>query len=78
MSKKKSFEETIGELEATVQALESGNTTLEESLALFEKGVGLAKDCRTLLDNAEKRVSALMPNAEGELVKEPFADLDEQ
>ena len=64
MSGKKSqisdFEKALGDLEALVERLESGELTLEESLAQFERGIKLARDCQSALKAAELKVSALM------------------
>jgi len=46
-------------LEAAVQRLEVGDLTLEESIALCEQGVGLAKRCQAALDAAELKVEQL-------------------
>ncbi len=54
------FEKSIKELESIVAKLESGDTTLDESLELFEKGIKLSKECNKMLDTAEKKVSVLM------------------
>jgi exodeoxyribonuclease VII small subunit len=56
-----SFEQAFGELENTVQKLETGGLTLEQSLTLFERGQALAAHCNTLLDSAELKVSQLSP-----------------
>lgn len=49
-----------------VERLESGELPLEESLALFEEGVGLARDSQSRLDRAEKRIEQLLgADAEG-------------
>ena len=66
------FETSIKELEEIVKALESGSVSLDESLALFEKGVKLTKSCQKLLDEAEKRVSVLVNDGEGNIVKKDF------
>ncbi len=50
------FEEALKELEETVKKLEAGETTLDEAMELFEKGVGLTKNCRKILDDAILRV----------------------
>lgn len=63
------FEKSIKELEEIVAKLESGDTALDESLELFEKGINLSKECNKMLDNAEKKVSVLI---DGE--KQAFAD----
>jgi len=62
-----SFEEALRALEETVAALEAGDLTLEESLALFEKGQKLAALCNQQLENASLRVEQL--TAEGELAE---------
>ena len=61
------FESSLGELEALVEALETGNISLEEALAKFERGVTLTRQCRDLLKKAELRVDQLM--ADGEQVE---------
>lgn len=72
MAEKKTFEQSISELEEIVSQLEGGNVTLDESLDLFEKGIKLSKSCQQMLDAAEKKVSILMTNDDGEVVKEDF------
>jgi len=67
------FEEQLAELEALVDRLESGDLTLEQSLAAFERGVRLTRACQKALDAAEQRVRILMSSAEG-AEPEPFAD----
>ena len=54
-----SFEEAFDELETTVQQLESGNLPLEGAIALYERGMGLARRCSQALDAAELRVQQL-------------------
>jgi exodeoxyribonuclease VII small subunit len=53
------FEAQYKRLEETVAKLEAGNLTLEESLALYEDGMKLAKRCQELLRDAELRVTRL-------------------
>ena len=53
------FEDLYGKLEQTVEELEKGGLSLEESIALYEEGMGLAKRCQTLLDDAELRITKL-------------------
>lgn len=50
------FEDALKELEETVKKLENGETTLEEAMELFEKGVSLTKSCRKMLDEAQLKV----------------------
>lgn len=54
-----SFEEAFVELEATVQRLEEGELTLDESIALYEKGMRLAKQCEGALDAAQVQIEEL-------------------
>jgi len=56
-----SFEELYSELEATIEKLEAGNLSLDEALALYERGMELAKRCNIMLDNAELRIQELAP-----------------
>ena len=69
-----SFEKAFKELEEIVRKLEAGGLTLEESLALFERGTELAALCNELLDHAELRVRQLLPAPEGEVEAVPFED----
>ena len=70
------FEQAMAELEKTVEKLETGGLGLGESLALFEKGVKLARFLRAELDKAEKKVEILLKDDKGDLRARPF-DLDE-
>lgn len=54
-----SFEESFTRLEQVVQALQQGGLTLDESLALFEEGMLLAKQCSDRLAAAELKVIQL-------------------
>lgn len=62
MKEKPSFEEAFQELEKTVERLEEGELTLEESMALFERGMELVGYCSQLLDEADLKVKALLPS----------------
>ena len=68
-SKKESdidFEAALEELEALVGKMETGKLSLEDSLAAFERGVNLTRQCQVALDNAKLRVDALMPDGSSE------------
>lgn len=54
------FEEILARLNVVVEKLESGDLTLEDSLALFEEGVRLSRLGATRLDDAERRVERLL------------------
>lgn len=54
-----SFEAVYGRLEESVRRLEEGGLTLDQSIALYEEGMSLARTCQSLLDSAELRVTSL-------------------
>lgn len=59
MSRPRTFESALAELEARVARLERGDLELEEALKLFEEGVALVRECHERLDAAEARIVAL-------------------
>jgi len=73
----KNFETALEDLEQVVEQLESGDLALEDSLAAFEKGVGLAKFCNQKLNEVEKKVELLIKDKEGKLQLKAFGDLPE-
>lgn len=64
MSKPPSFEAALATLEAAVEQLESGDLSLEEALACFERGVKSAAVCRERLKRVETRVETLLRAAD--------------
>ncbi len=60
MKEELSFEEAFERLQASIQKLEEGGLTLDESIAQFELGMQLAALCSGMLDRAELRVNRLM------------------
>ena len=56
MAEKLSYEKAREELTKVVEQLETGSTTLEESLKLWERGEELAKICQDLLDGAKAKI----------------------
>ncbi len=72
MAKQQSFEENLRALEQSVERLESGELSLEESLKLFEEGVKRAGLCQKMLQAVEQRVELLLKDREGRLVREDF------
>ncbi len=60
-----SYEAARDELADVVRRLEAGGTTLEESLALWERGEELAKTCQHWLDNAKQRLDAALAGEQG-------------
>ncbi|MGW7239935.1 exodeoxyribonuclease VII small subunit [Streptomyces sp. NPDC054804] len=61
-----SYEQARDELIETVRRLEAGGTSLEESLALWERGEELAKVCRRWLEGARARLDAALAEEEGQ------------
>ncbi|MFF4112553.1 exodeoxyribonuclease VII small subunit [Streptomyces sp. NPDC001714] len=61
-----SYEQARDELIETVRRLEAGGTSLEESLALWERGEELAKVCRRWLEGARARLDAALAEEEEE------------
>ena len=61
---KLSFEEALRELDKIVRRLEGAELSLDESLALFERGQALAARCSSLLEAAELKVKQLTPGGE--------------
>lgn len=55
----KDFEASLKKLEQIVRELESGDVSLNESLARFEEGISLYKECRQTLEGAEKKIKIL-------------------
>lgn len=66
------FEEAIADLQQLVEQLESGDLSLEDSLAAFEKGVGLVRYCNQKLSEVEHKVELLVKDKEGQLQLKAF------
>ena len=62
----KSFEESLAQLEESVEHLEAGDLKLEEALTVFEKGVAASRACSQWLDHTRKRVQVLTADDEGQ------------
>jgi exodeoxyribonuclease VII small subunit len=67
MTKDVKFEDALSNLESIVEKLESGELSLEESLAAFEDGIRLSRICSKQLDAAEKKIEILVKGEDGEL-----------
>ena len=81
MAKKEStqqnFEGALEQLEEVVEQLESGDLPLDDSLAAFEKGVGLVKFCNQKLSEVEKKVELLLKDKDGRLQLTTLGDSDD-
>ena len=69
---KKSFEEQIQELEKIISELENGNLNLDDSGVKFEEGMKISKECSQMLENAEKKITILLNDENGEKKEENF------
>lgn len=66
------FEDSLKKLETIVAQLEEGDLALEESVKLFEEGIGLSTACKQQLDAAEGKVQMLVKQRDGSQKIEPF------
>ena len=66
------FEEALSKLESIVEKLESGELSLEESLAVFEEGIRLSRICSKQLDGAERKIEILIKGENGQMRVENF------
>jgi exodeoxyribonuclease VII small subunit len=66
------FEDSLKKLENIVAQLEQGDLALEDSIRLFEEGVGLSSACKQELDAAEGKVQMLVKQRDGSQKLEAF------
>jgi len=57
------YEQKIEKLRQIIEKIEDGSTGLDESLRLYEQGAALVKQCETLLNEAEVRITTLSRDA---------------
>ncbi|MGD8763780.1 MAG: exodeoxyribonuclease VII small subunit [Desulfobacteraceae bacterium] len=74
---KKTFEQSMKQLEQIVQDLESGDLSLENAIKKFEEGIRLSKYCSKKLEETEKKISILLKDNNGEITEAPFKAEDE-
>jgi exodeoxyribonuclease VII small subunit len=67
------FEAALAELEKLVERMESGDQSLEEALASFQRGIELTRACQKGLKEAGQRVEKLVQQ-NGEVRTEPFEE----
>jgi len=66
------FEQLVDQLEKVVRQLEQGELTLDQSIAAFEDGVKLAKECEKKLQVAKGKIEQLVKDDSGKAKTEPF------
>lgn len=59
------FERALAELEEIVRKLEQGSVSLEDSIAIYERGESLKRHCDALLRSAEMRIEKITLGSEG-------------
>jgi exodeoxyribonuclease VII small subunit len=72
MNDKFQFEKALEDLEKIVEAMESGELTLDQALKKYEEGVGLVRACQSKLTETEKKIEILTKSLDGSLKKEAF------
>ncbi len=77
MAHRQSFEEGIKRVENIIEALQSGEVSLEESVKLYRDGVEILDYCSNKLNDAEKQVKILQKSTEGQFKQEPFVEKSE-
>ena len=69
-----SFEDAMSELTGIVQALEQGQSQLEESIEQYQRGVALRRHCENKLRDAREKIEKITLQADGSLKAEPFGE----
>ena len=77
MEEKTNFEDNMKKLEQIATELEKGDLDLDTSVAKFEEGMKLSKECSEMLEKAEKRITMLIKGENGELAEENFVQNEE-
>jgi len=73
MENNKNFEEMMKELEQIAKDLESGELSLDESVKKFEQGMEISKSCSKILEDAEKKITILIKDNNGNVTEENFS-----
>ena len=58
------------DLEQIAKDLESGELSLDESVKKFEEGMEISKACSKILEDAEKKITILIKNSDGDVIEE--------
>lgn len=68
------FESATARLNEIVKSLESGTSSLDKALKLYEEGVALVRFCNNALDNAESRIKILIADENGKMTEKDFSE----
>lgn len=66
------FEDAMQRLDAIIEAMESGEIGVEDSISRYEEAMKLAAHCREILDKSEQRIKKIQIDAAGKPRVEPF------
>ena len=75
---KSNFEKSMKRLEEIVKTLEGGTLSLDQSLAIYEEGVNISKECIEQLSKAEVRLKSLLKDIDGNLLLKDEEMVDEE
>lgn len=70
------FESALKTLEDLVRQMEQGDMPIEDALKAFEEGIGLTRECQTILEKAEQKVQVLV-ESNGEIKSRPMRKDDD-
>lgn len=73
MENNKKFEDMMKDLEKIAKDLESGELSLDESVKKFEEGMEISKSCSKILEDAEKKITILIKDSNGDITEENFS-----
>lgn len=73
MKENKNFEDMMKDLEQIAKDLETGDLSLDESVKKFEEGMEISKSCSKILEDAEKKITILIKDSNGDLIEENFS-----
>ncbi len=77
MEENTSFEDKMKKLEEIALELEKGELNLDDSVSKFEEGMKLSKECNKMLEEAEKKITMLIKDEDGNLSEEKFVQNEE-
>ena len=73
MENNRDFEDMMKDLEQIAKELESGELSLDESVKKFEEGMEISKSCSKILEDAEKKITILIKDSNGDMEEENFS-----
>lgn len=71
---KKTFEQSMEQLEKIVEELESGDLPLEKALKKFEEGMKHSKNCSEILDDTDRKITMILQKPDGTIKEQPFTE----